>query len=311
MLNSAHADPPNEPAESPVASPDAEPPDARPPDQALESPASPEPLADAAAASAAPAGPDATRDSVSCGSANRGALSEAAMLPRSGPGFETPGPWWDRGRRYGTDELVSLIIRAAASVDKEHPGAILGVADLSARGGGAIAGHRSHQSGRDADLIYYALDPQGQPFRPDEHMAYYSYSGRARYAQAPTYARNIPERYFDMARNWALVKALMTDAHAPVEHIFVSDRVRKWLLRYADSAGEPEEIIDRARRLLKRPQSTGGHNDHMHIRISCTADDMARGRCKNSIARKRGRKKFYSRVRCPATPVAATPVAEK
>ena len=37
-------------------------------------------------------------------------------------------------------------------------------ADLSSRGGGErYAFHRSHQSGRDADLLYYLRDAGGQP----------------------------------------------------------------------------------------------------------------------------------------------------
>ena len=220
-------------------------------------------------------------------------------MPQQGRGFSTPEPWWSRGYRYGSDQLVELIARVAASVEQKHPGAVLGVADLSAERGGAIKGHRSHQSGRDADLIFYALDAQGQPFQPDSHMAYYTYSGRAHYAKAPKYQRNIQERYFDLPRNWELVKALMNDRQAQVEHMFVSRRIRRWLLRYAEQSGEPEELVRRASKLLKRPHTTGGHNDHMHIRVRCSSSDMALGRCKNRIAKKRGRRKFYSRVRCP------------
>ena len=246
------------------------------------------------------AGASQLRDSLSCGSANRGALYLAAELARFGRGYTIPEPWWSRDRRFGTDELVDVIKRAAASVADTHPGATLGVADLSRAQGGAISGHRSHQSGRDADLIFYALDAQGQPFQPDNHMAFYSRSGRAYYAKAPKYDRTITERYFDLPRNWALVKALMTDDRARVEHMFVSSRIRRWLLRYAETIEEDPALIKRASRILKRPTSTGGHNDHMHIRVSCTEDDISQGRCKNSV--ERGRRKFYSRVRCPTRP---------
>lgn len=248
---------------------------------------------------------DQVQRSISCGAANRGSLHGPAEMPRQGAGFEIPEPWWSRGHHYGTDELVGLIVRAAAVVEATHPGARLGVADLSGQSGGALPGHRSHQSGRDADIIFYALDPQGNPFRPDEHMAYYTHTGRAYYAKAPRWARGIPERYFDLARNWALVKAMISDHEAQVEHIFVSSRVRRWLLDYARQAGEPEELVRRASSILKRATATGGHNDHMHVRIACSADDMALGRCRNGNAQKRGRRKFYSHVRCPITqPVA-------
>lgn len=288
---------------APTPEPADEPPPAQP------APAKDQPVSAEAGASEPASTVDLYRNSISCGSANRGSLRSAAELPRQGQGFEIPEPWWSRDRRFGTDELVDVIKRTAAHVAEKHPGAVLGVADLSQERGGAISSHRSHQSGRDADLIFYALDAQGQPFRPDNHMAYYSRSGRAHYAKAPKYARPITERFFDLPRNWALVKALMTDERVTVEHMFVSRRIRRWLLRYAEKSGEDPELVKRASRILKRPASTGGHNDHMHIRVSCTSDDQALGRCKNRIAR--GRRKFYSRIRCPAKPPTPDPAAKK
>ncbi len=244
---------------------------------------------------------DLVRNSISCGAANRGALREAAEMPRKGAGFEIPEPWWSRSYRYGTDELVGMITRAAAAVEAEHPGGVLGVADLSRRRGGAIPGHRSHQAGRDVDLIFYSLDPEGNPFPPDRHMPYYTYSGRAHYAKAPHWARGIPERFFDLKRNWALIKAMMNDPRAELKHVFISRRIRRWILDYAKKVGEPEALIERAGRIMKKPANGSKHNDHMHIRISCSNDDVALGRCRNRIAkRRRGHGKFYSRIPCPA-----------
>lgn len=246
--------------------------------------------------------------SVSCGAANRGALHGAVALPRAGVGYQVPEPWWSRGRRYGTDELVGLITRVAALVHEHHPGGTLGVADLSSPRGGALPGHRSHQSGRDVDLIYYALDPSGAPFPPDHVMAYYTHNGRGHYARSPDFVRGIAERYFDLTRNWALVKALITDPGAEVEHIFVSGRVRRWLLDYARRVGEPEALVAEATRLLRRPRGVDGHNDHMHVRIRCSEQDVAMGRCRNHNARKprRGRR-WRSYVRCPAAPMISMP----
>ena len=36
------------------------------------------------------------------------------------------------------------------------------IGDLSGPSGGKIPGHRSHRSGRDADLLYFALTPAGE-----------------------------------------------------------------------------------------------------------------------------------------------------
>ena len=243
------------------------------------------------------------RDSVSCGATNRGALHGSRALNRAGIGYEIPDPWWSRGRRYGTEELVGLIERAAATVAARLPGGVLAVADLSLPEGGPVSGHRSHQAGRDADLIFYALDPDGAPFRPDSVMAYYAASGRAGYARAPTFTRDIAERYFDLARNWELVKALITDREAEVEHIFVSHRIRHWLLEYARTVGEPDDLIQRAAAVLKRPGNAEAHNDHMHVRVACSEEDIALGRCRDDSARRprRGRR-WYARVPCPRPP---------
>lgn len=249
-------------------------------------------------------------NSISCGTANRGSLRNVAEMPRSGVGFEIPDPWWQRGHRYGTTELVGLIVRAASAVEAGHPGGILGVGDLSREQGGALPGHRSHQSGRDVDLIYYALDRDSRPFRPDAYMAFYTYTGRAYYARAPHWTRDIPERYFDLARNWALVKAMLLDTQAQVEHIFVSRRVRRWILDYARHVGESEELVRRASSVLKLPAGTEGHNDHMHVRVACSADDELLGRCKNGISSRGGRRKFYSRVRCPVDMQVAAPAEQ-
>jgi len=236
--------------------------------------------------------------SVSCGSANKGALAEAVELPVEGDGYVVAEPWRSRDMHYGTDELIGLIQRVARAVGDANGGGVLGVADMSREQGGPAPGHQSHQSGRDVDLLYYALDLDGAPMRPDEFMPYYTRKGLAYYARSPVWTRRIPERTFDVARNWALVKALVTDPEVTVERIFVSPRIERWMIRYARETGEDEEIVHRAQRLLHRPSDSDPHNDHMHVRISCSEDDFVEGRCRpNAERRKNG--KWRRRVRCP------------
>src|SRR5262249_7532585 len=104
------------------------------------------------------AGPGLLTDgtSISMGSFNHGALRRGARLPVRGPGYVVPALWATRGTQYGTDELVAAIERVAKRVAREWPGALLGLGDLSQKGGGDSVLHRSHENGRDADLIYYA-----------------------------------------------------------------------------------------------------------------------------------------------------------
>jgi penicillin-insensitive murein DD-endopeptidase len=115
------------------------------------------------------------------------------------------------------------------------------------------------------------------------------------------FTRDIDERYFDLARNWELVKALITDAEVEVERIFVSDRIRRWLLAYARHIGEPEDLVRHAGIVLMRPRNAETHNDHMHVRVACSADDLAHGRCRNQSAPRPYRaRRWHSRVPCPA-----------
>lgn len=240
----------------------------------------------------------ARADSVSCGSANKGALADAAELPDEGEGYVIPEPWRSRETHYGTDELVQLVQRAASAVAEAQPGSTLGVGDLSRQRGGPAPGHQSHQSGRDVDLHYYAVDEAGEPVQPDEYMAYFNRRGRAYYARNPVWTRRIPERFFDVARNWELVKALITDPEVGVERIFVSERIERWIVKHARALGEDRELVARAQRLMLRPSDSDPHHDHMHVRIACSEDDISEGRCRpNAKRRKNG--KWRRRVRCP------------
>ena len=250
-------------------------------------------------------------ESVSCGRVNKGGLAAAVALEAEGPGFVIPEPWRGRGVRYGTEELVGMIRRAAAAVERQHPGARLGVADLSRMRGGSVSNHRSHQAGRDVDFIYYALDEAGQPVEPGSCMPSYAPDRRATLCYYPTKEEVSPRR-LDLARNWALVKAMLADDKIRVRVIFMSLGIRRWLLEYAAKIKEPRALIRQAEKKLMRPPRGRAHTDHMHVRVACTQDDRYRGRCRNDPNRK-GR--WYGRRRCPrrkpAPPAAPDKTSER
>lgn len=217
--------------------------------------------------------------SVSIGSFGRGLLRRGLPLPPRGPGYRVPALWQQRDAQYGTDEIIGAIERAARRIAREYPGGTLGVGDLSIRGGGPSRLHRSHQTGRDADLIFYAVDERGRPVPPADAMPRYGADLRARPSR-PTpgvvFGPFSPRR-FDVRRNWALVRALLQDPAIEVQYLFCSGPLKRALLDWARDHGEDPALVARADFLLHQPTDSLPHDDHLHLRIYCAADDRPYG----------------------------------
>jgi penicillin-insensitive murein endopeptidase len=206
--------------------------------------------------------------SISVGRPSHGYLIDAAKIPDEGPGWTTREVWKARDNRYGTDELVDLVESVARRMHKRIPDVRIVVADLSSRtGGGAFAFHRSHQSGRDADLLYYMRDKDGQPFEPD---AMHVFDGRG-------HARDSSGITVDVPRTWQLVKELVTAQEATVQYIFMYEPIAELLIDHAKKVGEPPEVIAKVRIALKQPGDSARHDDHMHVRVYCAPTDREYG----------------------------------
>jgi murein endopeptidase len=129
--------------------------------------ASPARPAAAPAASQAPSKPEPViwRNSRALGTPSAGRLVGGVRLPAEGKRFFTWDPLLHRRpnrawRRWGTDELVRLVIRIVHEYARDHPRAPrLGIGDLSRpRGGYFGPRHVSHQNGLDVDVYYPRLD---------------------------------------------------------------------------------------------------------------------------------------------------------
>lgn len=174
----------------------------------------------------------------------------------------------ERGTHWGTWQLVQLIERAAERVDQRLPGARLSVGELSARDGGHIDGHRSHRSGRDADLSFYMTDAHGNPYDP---FAYASFDARGHGREPNRMLR------FDDARNWELIGKLVADGDARVQHIFVSNALKRRLLREGRRRGAPGVVLRRAAEVMSQP-GHHAHDNHFHVRIYCNPHERPRCR---------------------------------
>lgn len=176
---------------------------------------------------------------------------------------------------YGMPGLIDLTQRAARAVARRHPRSVLLVGDLSLEHGGPIAGHHSHQNGRDIDVGFYTADAGGKPTLSTGFVPF----------DAQGRAMNAPGVRFDDARNWSFLQALLTDGRADVRSVFVAAWLRDRLLRQAERAGAPRELITRAASLMMQPPDAEPHHDHFHVRIACVDSQRATICRDDSLAR--------------------------
>jgi murein endopeptidase len=99
------------------------------------------------------------RSSRAVGSPSAGRLVRGVRLPGEAEGFFTWDPLLHRvpnraGRRWGTDELLRIVLRVVREYARAHPRAPrVGIGDLSRRRGGPFGPkHASHQNGLDVDV---------------------------------------------------------------------------------------------------------------------------------------------------------------
>jgi penicillin-insensitive murein endopeptidase len=203
----------------------------------------------------------------SIGMTHRGVLSHGRELLDEGDGYRFLR---SNGRHFATHRFARVIIHAATAVERARPGATLVIGDISSRTGGQLPPHFSHRSGRDADLLFYWLTLDGAPVS-DHGFLHAESDGLAWDEDHKRFLR------FDVEREWLLVRSLLTDDEARVQWIFVHDNVKALLLEWATARGEPTDILWRAAQVMLQPNPGGPHDDHIHVRTACDADEVAHG----------------------------------
>ncbi len=186
---------------------------------------------------------------------------------------------------------------------KSHPGSVLTVADLSKRGGGDIDGHKSHESGRDADVAFYLRKGKTAFVAP-----------RFAKIEEDFRAANMKGVTFDAERSWALVEAWLSDPSARVLQIFVASHLKKRMLEVAASSGASESVRRRAAEVLIQPKNALPHDDHFHVRVACptrseSCENFAKVAAKPK-AKSRQAKSKQSGPRPRAKPQASTRVKD-
>jgi penicillin-insensitive murein endopeptidase len=205
----------------------------------------------------------------SVGLPHLGVQTHAVELPVRGEGFERyrqrdPNHW-------AQPRLVAALTRIAAKLQAEDPTAPpLVFGDLSAPHGGKIPRHMSHRTGRDVDLLWYVTTPSGAPVRNPGFVRVGS-DGLAPLYDTGAYLR------LDVERQWRLIKELMVSDEIGVQFLFVSTDVEALLIDYAIAKGEDPILVWRAATVMLQPGDSAPHDDHLHLRIACSPEEMIQG----------------------------------
>lgn len=198
---------------------------------------------------------------MSIGRAHSGVLVAGVRMPE-GASWELVSP----GLAWGTKETVDALSHAIDAVSARFPNTPKAfVGDLSARHGGHLPPHVSHQSGRDVDVGYYLTEG---------HRWY-----------APANASNL-----DRARTWHLVRTLIADSD--VDFILVDLQLQRVLKDYALETGEDPAWLDQIFQVggkSSRPLifHAKGHATHLHVRFySPAAQELGRRAYRFLLARR-------------------------
>lgn len=191
------------------------------------------------------------------GRPQKGKLIHGEQLP--------PGPGYFRRRpnlAWGTNETITGLRQAIEAVRNKHRKVHkVAVGDISARHGGKLRRHKSHQSGRDVDLGLYF---KGQRSKGPEAFI----SGL--------------RHKLDLPANWTLLKALVSHDRRSslVSYIFLDYRLQQQLYQWAKKQGVAQKTLDwmfqypRGRRAMRGViRHEPGHADHYHIRFKCPEGD--------------------------------------
>jgi len=254
VVRPADAEAPAPAVDAPVDAADVEDGDTDDGPESADSGDDPEDESRTAVASEGPSGPRYTADvddatleklwkenpaalgSLSIGFADAGRIVNAVPFP--------DGPHWtvyDRAAAWATQETIDYVAAAVTRAAETFPGTPpLRLSHLSRRDGGWMRPHHSHQSGRDADLPFHYP------------------AGRDRCRPA--------ERCMDLPRNWALLRALVTETD--LQFVLVDRRIQKVLRDHALSVGEDRAWVDSLflgeHRLVMHARR---HRDHFHARF--------------------------------------------
>ena len=190
--------------------------------------------------------PAVTGRGSSVGKPNRGKLSRGVQMPEDAH-WILRRPDEAYGSRHTVQQLLGAFEVFFEESGYDRP---LSIGSLSKKGGGKLRPHKSHQSGRDADIRLPLAEGLSVKTIPSEASK------------------------VDWDATWVLIRALLeTDQ---IEYVFLSHARQKKLYKAARRAGVSKKQLET---WLQYPNPAGtnhgivrhakGHTAHIHVRFKC------------------------------------------
>lgn len=187
----------------------------------------------------------------SLGQVTGGSLHSPCRIAASGPGYVSTNK-----NGFATDETVALLQWASAQMAAQFPGSPpLVIGALSKVDGGYYPPHKSHQSGRDADIGY----PRTERATPKQFLL--------------TTSGNL-----DAERLWTVLEALL--ATGKLGFVFMDYDLQAALYQGLVDVGYTEAQLGPVFQYPAGPtvprglvRHAAGHADHFHVRFRCPDSD--------------------------------------
>lgn len=168
------------------------------------------------------------------------------MGPLSGVHLMAP----EMNFNYGTSELVSIVAKVGQWVQNYVPNFQTDVRTMSNQKGGQIKGHKSHQSGLDADIGYI-----------------FKTNNTTQIFQKASNEKGVVRDTFMVDKQWDLFKALFKTNQ--VEFIIVSKPVKQAICTHVQKIKEytpdKQAILSKIVDVI----DSAVHDTHFHLRIKC------------------------------------------
>ncbi len=176
-----------------------------------------------------------------------------------------------RERFYSTFEMAQMISKMGHFLNSKVSDLKLFVGNISAKRGGHLNPHKSHQIGVDADIAYPVSSAD--------------LAEKTNFPVVVTQSnRQIHKQAYSVEKTFELFKFAFKQNEFPIDRIFVDRLIIQDLCTYAETkkefSGADKLIVEK---IFQNIEHVDGHGDHFHMRLKCSDSQPA---CRSKVYKK-------------------------